>query len=105
MAQTFKHNCCGACTRLSQDHVRAVCAQILKHGARAVPHETMMEPGMSKFEGAIMICDVTGFTKLTEALSKKGTAGVELLTKCMNNYFSSVRHDCCQWLCRFALGT
>eukprot|EP00798_Chlamydomonas_sp_ICE-L_P028242 gene28242-31345_t len=37
-----------------------------------------------------MIADVKGFTKLTEILSKKGTAGVELLTNCMNNYFTKV---------------
>ncbi|GFH21267.1 predicted protein, partial [Haematococcus lacustris] len=37
-----------------------------------------------------MIADVKGFTQLTEILSKKGTAGVELLTNCMNNYFTRV---------------
>ncbi|PNH10372.1 Adenylate cyclase type 10, partial [Tetrabaena socialis] len=39
-------------------------------------------------DAAVMIADVTGFTKLTEILSKKGTSGVELLTTCMNNYFT-----------------
>ena len=37
-----------------------------------------------------MIADITGFTKLTEELSKQGAGGVELLTKCMNNYFTKV---------------
>ena len=45
---------------------------------------------MDTFEGAVMIADITGFTKLTEELSKKGPSGVELLTKCMNNFFSQV---------------
>lgn len=47
-------------------------------------------PCMDTFEGAVMIADITGFTKLTEELSKKGPSGVELLTKCMNNFFSKV---------------
>ena len=49
---------------------------------------------MDTFEGAVMIADITGFTKLTEELSKKGPSGVELLTKCMNNFFSKVRPLC-----------
>ena len=49
---------------------------------------------MDTFEGAVMIADITGFTKLTEELSKKGPSGVELLTKCMNNFFSKVIPFC-----------
>ena len=45
---------------------------------------------MAKFQGAIMVADVTGFTKLTEILSQQGHGGVELLTKCMNNVFCQV---------------
>ncbi|KAL6756768.1 hypothetical protein V8C86DRAFT_37436 [Haematococcus lacustris] len=47
-------------------------------------------PSITEFQGAVMIADVKGFTQLTEILSKKGTAGVELLTNCMNNYFTRV---------------
>lgn len=50
-----------------------------------------MKPCMHTFQGAVMIADITGFTKLTEELSKQGAGGVELLTKCMNNYFTKVR--------------
>ena len=46
---------------------------------------------MHELQGAIMVADITGFTKLTERLSKQGTAGVELLTKCICNYFTRVR--------------
>ena len=49
-----------------------------------------MKPCMDTFQGAVMIADITGFTKLTEELSKQGAGGVELLTKCMNNYFTKV---------------
>ena len=50
-----------------------------------------LTPSMATFQGAIMVADVTGFTKLTEILSSQGKGGVELLTKCMNNVFSQVR--------------
>ena len=49
-----------------------------------------LSPSMEDVQAAIMIADVKGFTRLTEILSKKGTAGVELLTNCMNNYFTRV---------------
>lgn len=52
-----------------------------------------MEPRMESFDGAVLICDITGFTQLTEQLSKQGPSGVEQLTKCMNNYFTKVL--CC----------
>ncbi len=38
----------------------------------------------------MLIADVSGFTALTEALGGQGSAGVELLTKCMNRYFTKV---------------
>eukprot|EP00803_Ostreobium_quekettii_P001954 evm.model.scf_1325.5 EVM.evm.TU.scf_1325.5 scf_1325:35935-41194(+) len=47
-------------------------------------------PSMTALQGAVMIADITGFTKLTESLSKEGPSGVELLTTCMNSYFSKV---------------
>ncbi|KAG2432750.1 hypothetical protein HYH02_012884 [Chlamydomonas schloesseri] len=47
-----------------------------------------LQPSIIELQASVMIADVTGFTKLTEILSKKGTSGVELLTTCMNNYFT-----------------
>ena len=47
-------------------------------------------PSMAQVQGAVMVADITGFTKLTERLSRQGTAGVELLTKCINKYFTRV---------------
>ena len=50
---------------------------------------------MESFDGAVLICDITGFTQLTEQLSKQGPSGVEQLTKCMNNYFTKVSYIVC----------
>ncbi|EFJ50372.1 hypothetical protein VOLCADRAFT_116897 [Volvox carteri f. nagariensis] len=50
--------------------------------------ELQASPPIASSTPSVMIADVTGFTKLTEILSKKGTSGVELLTTCMNNYFT-----------------
>ena len=45
---------------------------------------------MQTHQGAVMIADITGFTTLTEELGRQGAAGVELLTACMNNFFTLV---------------
>ncbi len=54
------------------------------HGPQA------LAPRLDTFEGAVMVADISGFTRLTEQLSRgsKAAFGVELLTKCMNSYFS-----------------
>lgn len=36
------------------------------------------------------MADITGFTQLTETLGSRGTAGVEVLTKCINSFFRQV---------------
>ena len=41
--------------------------------------------------GAVLVSDITGFTALTEKLSSRGSEGVELLTRCMNEYFAMAR--------------
>ena len=50
----------------------------------------MQEPCMQTHQGAVMVTDITGFTALTEDLGRRGAAGVELLTRCMNNFFTLV---------------
>ena len=45
---------------------------------------------MHTHQGAVMIADIIGFTALTEDLGRQGAAGVELLTCCMNNFFTLV---------------
>ena len=41
-----------------------------------------------------MVADISGFTALTEALSRRGAEGIELLTRCMNRYFTAVSSTC-----------
>lgn len=55
-------------------------------GVRAL-HD-LFEPDMSVIRGAVMVVDVSGFTRLTEQLGKQGNAGIELLTLVINNYLS-----------------
>ncbi|MEW5303002.1 MAG: hypothetical protein WDW36_005735 [Sanguina aurantia] len=80
---------------------RLLKENIIREGARYKAFDTAvardlaaasstLQPIITDFKGAVMIGDVKGFTALTEILSKKGTAGVELLTTCMNNYFTRV---------------
>lgn len=49
-----------------------------------IPHRV---PEMTIITGAILVSDISGFTALTEKLSTRGSEGVELLTRCMNDYF------------------
>ena len=46
-------------------------------------------PAITSFEGAVLVADIGGFTALTEQLSR-AESGVELLTKCINDYFARV---------------
>ena len=47
-------------------------------------------PSMEALEGAVLVADIVGFTKLTETLGNKDAAGVELLTRCINSFFGKV---------------
>jgi hypothetical protein len=47
-------------------------------------------PRARAFPAALAVADISGFTALTEALSREGPGGVELLTRCMNGLFSRV---------------
>jgi class 3 adenylate cyclase len=61
------------------------------------PSLQVLRPTMESFEGAVMVADISGFTRLTEQLSRGSQAayGIELLTKCMNNYFTKVAIASC----------
>ena len=67
----------------------------------------VLVPSMSTFEGAVMVADISGFTHLTELLSRKAHSafGVELLTKCINSFFSKVRRRSCCAVLRNPDGT
>lgn len=47
---------------------------------------------MRSLDAAILVVDISGFTNMTEKLSHRDAAGVELLTKCINSFFSQVIH-------------
>ena len=57
---------------------------------RAAPQALV--PAMSSFEGGVLVADISGFTQLTEQLTRRAHSafGVELLTKCINSFFSKV---------------
>ena len=55
----------------------------------AVHPQQALVPSISAFEGAVLIADISGFTALTEQLSR-AEFGVELLTKCINDFFARV---------------
>ena len=45
---------------------------------------------MSKVEAAVLVADISGFTRLTESMGAREAAGVELLTKCLNSFFGQM---------------
>lgn len=69
-------------------------------GASFPSHRVLYEgkkalvPSIVECRGAVMVADITGFTQLTEVLSKQGSTGVELLINCINSYFGKVLVSC-----------
>lgn len=48
-------------------------------------------PAVVTFPGAVLVADITGFTRMTELLAaNEGGGGVEKLTECINQYFSCI---------------
>jgi len=47
-------------------------------------------PTTEQFPAAVAVADISGFTALTQALSREGPIGVDLLAKCLNSYFSQL---------------
>ena len=67
------------------------CRNIMTSRPRCMSMRCSVQaPSMYSFEGAVMVADITGFTKLTELLTRRHAAGIELLTKCINNYFAQI---------------
>src|SRR4051812_22658291 len=56
---------------------------------RAVEKDSALrvEPGAATFPAAVLFCDITGFTALTERLGQSGPAGAEEMTSILNAYF------------------
>ena len=48
-------------------------------------------PNSLRFEAAVLFADVSGFTKLSEAMAKEhGERGAEMVAKHLNNYFTQL---------------
>ncbi len=48
------------------------------------------EPELDYHEAAVLLVDVSGFTKLTEMLAQRGPEGAEEMTRALNSYFSEL---------------
>jgi class 3 adenylate cyclase len=47
----------------------------------------LVRKGQGLFSGSLLFADITGFTELSERLSRQGKAGTEELTDLLNSYF------------------
>ena len=45
---------------------------------------------MGKLEAAVLVADISGFTRLTESMGAREAGGVELLTRCLNSFFGQM---------------
>jgi class 3 adenylate cyclase len=55
------------------------------HNKRKSKKERVL-PEKQSFRSVVMFADISGFTNLTEKLSKKGTEGAELIAFALNRY-------------------
>ena len=53
-----------------------------------------LKPGAEECFAAVVMADVSGYSKLTAVLAEKGSLGAELLSKVMKGYLDKVRCDC-----------
>lgn len=78
----------------SSDHwksdVRASLLPVSSTNRDCSLNDEVQAPKHRTFQGAVLVADISGFTHLTESLGSRGTAGVEILTKCINNFFGRV---------------
>ena len=92
------------CTEPDISRPHQTTAQVQTRG-RESSLAVVQVPRMENFQGALLLADVTGFTRLTEHISQTGKAGIEILTNCMNSYFSQIIdlvHSCQGDVIRFA---
>ena len=60
------------------------------HFEAAVMRNNAQVPKMAKLEAAVLVADISGFTRLTESMGAREAAGVELLTRCLNSFFGQM---------------
>ncbi len=47
-------------------------------------------PHAERFEAAVLLADIRGFTRMTELMASRGPDGVEMFTDAMNRYFGGM---------------
>lgn len=65
-----------------------VSNRVLRHCATDI--SAQLTPAEESFHGAVMFCDISGFTDLTQRLVDKGPEGLEELTGILNPYFRNL---------------
>ncbi len=63
--------------------------EFVNHHFTAAP-EPPAEPGGDRISAAVLWCDISGFTPLTEKLVEAGPEGVEALTRHLNAYYGKL---------------
>ena len=51
--------------------------------------ETVSAPVVERIDAAVLVCDIAGFTPMSEALARAGRHGAEELNRILNGYFGS----------------
>ena len=76
--------------RQHQTQIQTLVSYLPPAVARAIHADPrpLAEPRHTWLSAAVLLCDVSGFTALTEALADQGASGVEELTTLLNRYFS-----------------
>ena len=66
----------------------------------------LSEPELERFDGVVAFADISGFTKISEALANKhGTRiGAEVLNRCISGQWNSCKVMCSGMLTLLALG-
>lgn len=52
--------------------------------------EPVDEPFADRFDAALLVADISGFTRLSERLAERGAEGAEQLSEALNSYFARV---------------
>lgn len=69
------------------DALRAYLPSRLQQAILSAPAPHPFPPWEERLEGAVLFMDVSGFTGLSEALTRQGPAGTEQLTELLNSFY------------------
>src|SRR5262245_35168671 len=70
--------------------IRTLVSYLPPAVARAVHNDPrpLQSPQVDRFPSAVLLCDISGFTALTEKLAVYGASGAEELIQILDSYFS-----------------